>query len=55
MGLPTHLGHQYVFYVLEVDGAPIVITLHFVDSEHAEARGPEVEEILNSIRWIDQG
>lgn len=39
MGLSIRPGHQYVFYLLEVDGAPVVITLHYVDSEHAESLG----------------
>ena len=51
----TGQGHDFTFYIFEVAGAPVVVTLNYQNASERNALGAEVEAIVDSIRWAAAG
>jgi hypothetical protein len=47
----TGQDHEYTFYVLEVAGAPVAVTVNYQDAGQRSSLAEEVDAILESIRW----
>lgn len=49
----TAQDHEYTFYVQEIQGKPVVVTVNYQSPSQRDSLGEEVEAILDSIQWAE--